>query len=151
MLNSNGTLAFTFDTDDGLANERIDHLRIDRSSGRVWAVSVDDLTQETHLNVYESGFVPGSGEFFVYPNPWPWIEPGGEPSAVPVSLYGVTEGSSVEIFDVLGEHVRDLAPTEPYVWDTLDDDMNKVPPGVYLIRVETPEGRQEILKVAILR
>ena len=149
MLYSNGTVAFTFDTDHGLQNDRIDQLAVDRSSGRIWAVSVDDLTQATHLNVYESGFVlvPGSNEFFAYPNPW--IE--GRSAEDYVSLFAVPEGSAVEILDILGEHVRDLRPTEPYIWDTLDDDFNKAPAGVYLARIQTPEGKQKVLKVAIVR
>ena len=55
-------------------------------------------------------------------------------------------------FDIAGEKVRELPSTrEPFRWDSLDADLNEVPSGVYIIRVETPSGEQLFTKVAIIR
>ncbi len=57
----------------------------------------------------------------------------------------------MEVFDITGESVRTLGRTEPYQWDTLDDDGYEVPSGVYVLRVETPSDDRIFVKAAILR
>ncbi len=146
MLYANRAVAFTYTTEDGLADEQVDHIAIDVSSGNVWAVTKDNVADETTLNVFHSGIVEGTGKLFVYPNPWR-----EGVSENQIQLYGAPEGSLVEVFDVTGQKMVELPPSEPYIWDSLDESLNEVPSGVYLIRVEVPGGEAQIVKLAIIR
>jgi len=146
MLYANRTVAFTYTTDDGLTDEQVDHVSIDRATGDVWAVTKNIGADTTTLHRFRSGIVEGTGKLFVYPNPWREGESEGQ-----IQIYGAPEGSTIEVFDVTGEKMTELAPSEPYVWDSLDDSLNEVPSGVYLVRVEVPGGETEILKLAIVR
>ena len=131
---------------DGLHDDEIVLVAVDQADGTVWAVSADAM-DETFLNVLESGFGPES-RLFVYPNPWR----AGETAERSVNILGAPEGSSVEIFDIMGQSVRRLDATrEPYVWNSLDDNLNEVPSGVYVVRVKTPAGELMFTKVAIIR
>ncbi len=146
MLYANGSVAFTYGVADGIADDQINELAVDRSSGRVWAISIDESTQATSLNVFDSGFGGQAGRFYVYPNPWTEDRADGL-----VTVFGAPEGSTIEIFDLTGQKVRELPRTEPYVWDTLNFDLREVPSGVYIVRVETPRGEVALLKAAIVR
>jgi ligand-binding sensor domain-containing protein len=146
MLYGNGTVAFTYGTQDGIPHELVTKIAVDRENGTIWTVSVDENTQATALAYFESGYGSEVGDVFAYPNPWK--EDSGETF---VTVYGAREGSSVVVMDILGEEVRELAPTEPYLWDTLDTSGNEVPSGVYVIRVEAPNGGVSLAKVAVVR
>jgi ligand-binding sensor domain-containing protein len=146
MLYSNGGVALTFDLEDGLPNSVIDALVVDKTTGRVWVLSSDESTQAASISSYDSGFVPQGGLVYVYPNPWKAAE-----TSEPLNVFGVPNGSTVEVFDITGESVRTLGRTEPYQWDTLDDDGFEVPSGVYVLRVETPSDDRIFVKAAILR
>jgi len=146
MLYSNGAVAFSFGVDDGLPDRIVDALAVDRASGRVWALTSDPSTQATTIAYFDSGFGPQAGLVYAYPNPWK-----GSETAEPLSVFGAPNGSVVEVFDITGERVRTLAATEPYEWDTLDDDGFEVPSGVYVIRVEPPSGETALVKVAVVR
>jgi len=146
MLYGNGTVAATYGVDDGIPDETVSRISVDRERGIVWAISVDEGTQATSLSYYESGYAAGETKVFVYPNPCKVGESGPE-----ITVFGAPEGSDVTILDMTGEELRELEPTEPYVWDTLDDDRNEVPSGVYIIRVETPSGDVAMTKAAIIR
>ncbi len=146
MLYANRTVAFTYTTDDGLADEQVDHLSVHPASGDVWAVTMNTVADQTTLNLFRSGIVEGTGSLFVYPNPWREGESDG-----PVQIYGAPEGSRVEIYDITGEKVAELGASEPFTWDSLDGSLNEVPSGVYIVRVEPPGGDAELLKLAILR
>ncbi len=146
MLYSSGELARFYTTADGLKDNLVQMIEVDRTDGTVWAVTEEISTGETSLNMLESGFGPES-DVFAYPNPWKEGE-----SAESIKIQGAPEGSTVEFFDIMGQSVRKLEATrEPYVWDSLDDDLNEVPSGVYVVRVETPTGELVFTKVAILR
>ncbi len=146
MLYANRDVAFTYTTDDGLADEQVDHLAIDANSGDVWAVTKNTVADATTLNLFRSGIIEGTGALFVYPNPWR-----EGVSEERIQIYGAPEGSLVEVYDLTGEKVAELPSSEPYIWDSLDESLNEVPSGVYLIRVELPGGRAEVLKLAIVR
>ena len=146
MLYSSGELARFYTTADGLKDNLVQLIAVDRTDGTVWAVTEDFSTGVTLLNMLESGFGPYS-DVFAYPNPWKEGE-----STESIKIQGAPEGSTVEIFDITGQSVRRLSATrEPYVWDSLDTDLNEVPSGVYVIRVETPTGELIFTKVAIIR
>jgi hypothetical protein len=83
---------------------------------------------------------------YAYPNPWK-----AGVSRGMVNVFGAADGSKVTILDVTGEEVRVLAPAEPYIWDTLDSSYNEVPSGLYLARVEDPDGGVSFVKMAIVR
>jgi hypothetical protein len=149
MLYSNGRVARIHEAEAGpgtIEHAEIVDLVIDQASGRVWAASRDEASDLTALNVLDSGFGPPTGDIYAYPNPWR-----AGSSTTMVNVFGAPEGSEIVILDVTGEEVRTLAPTEPYTWDTLDGSFNEVPSGLYVARVETPEGRVEFLKLAIVR
>ncbi len=146
MLYGNLGVAFTYDESDGLADGRIDHVVADKTNGDVWAVSVDELVDDTTLNLLRSGITADAGRLFVYPNPWREGE-----SAQMVQIYGAPEGSRVEILDLSGQRMAELEPNEPYVWDSLDAAFDEVPSGVYILRIVLPNGNVEFLKVAIIR
>ncbi len=146
MLYGNLGIASTYDESDGLADSRIDHIAVDKASGDVWAVSVNELIDDTELNLFRSGIVAGMGNLFVYPNPWREDE-----SAQMVQIYGAPETSEVEVLDLSGQLMARLEPSEPYIWDSLDDSFDEVPSGVYILRVELPNGDVQFLKVAIIR
>jgi hypothetical protein len=149
MLYSNGGVAQIHEAEAGpgsIEHAEIVDLVVDQSNGRVWVVSRDEASDTTTLNVLESGFGPPSGELYAYPNPWK-----AGVSRGMVNVFGAPDGSKVTIFDVTGEEVRVLAPAEPYIWDTLDSSFNKVPSGLYLARVEDPDGGVSFVKMAIVR
>ncbi len=146
MLYSSGELAKLYTTADGLKHDLVQLIAVGRTGGTVWAVTEEMSTGETLLNMLETGFGLDSG-VFVYPNPWKEGE-----STESIKVQGAPEGSTVEIFDITGQAVRRLSATrEPYVWDSLDANLNEVPSGVYVIRVETPTGELIFTKVAIIR
>ena len=147
MLYASGEVVATYTAlADGLHDDEIVLVAVDQTGGTVWAVSQND-NEETFLNVLESGFGP-EPRLFVYPNPWK----AGETAERSVNILGAPEGSSVEIFDIMGQTVRRLdARREPYVWNSLDDELNEVPSGVYVVRVKTPAGELMFTKVAIIR
>jgi hypothetical protein len=146
-LYSSGEVIEQYDSDSGLAENVVTLIAVDQSDGTVWAVSEDTSTDATQLNVFESGFGP-EPRVFVYPNPYRE----GETDEHGVTVLGAPAGSKVEVFDVAGEKVRELASRrEPYRWDSLDTDLNEVPSGVYVIRVEAPDGELFFTKVAIIR
>lgn len=146
MLYSNGITAVTYGVGDGISDEGIEHIGVDRSSGDVWCVSYDESADEYSLNLHHSGFGPGTGSIYLYPNPWKEGRSDGM-----VSIFGAPEGSTVDVYDLAGELVRELEATQPYVWDSLDSRDNKVPSGVYIVKIETPDGRRVFLKAAIVR
>jgi hypothetical protein len=146
MFYSSGELARFYTTGDGLRDDLVQLIAVDRTDGTVWAVTEDFSTGETLLNMLETGFGLDSG-VFVCPNPWKEGE-----STESIKVQGAPEGSTVEIFDITGQSVRKLSATrEPYVWDSLDSDLNEVPSGVYVIRIEMPTGELAFTKVAIIR
>jgi diadenosine tetraphosphatase ApaH/serine/threonine PP2A family protein phosphatase len=147
MLYPGGSVIRTFTTGDGLTNPTVDRIAVDRSTGTVWALTVGESIAETDLHRYVSDIsVPGR-TMPVYPNPW---RAGGERAEI--TILGVEDGSKVEIFDVTGQRVRTLSSREePYTWDTLDDDDYEVPSGLYIVRVEGPDGASEFARVAIIR
>ena len=147
MLYRSGEVVKTYTAlADGLHDNEISLVAVDQTDGTVWAVSVNAM-EETFLNVLESGFGP-EPRLFVYPNPWK----AGDTAESSMNILGAPEGSTVEILDIMGQSVRKLgAVREPYVWNSLDDDLNEVPSGVYVVRVETPAGEMMFTKVAIIR
>ena len=146
MLYSSGELAKFYTTADGLKDDLVQLIAVDRTDGTVWAVTEELSTGETFLNVLESGFGPDS-DVFAYPNPWKQGE-----STEWIKIQGAPEGSTVEVFDITGQSVRKLSATrEPYIWDSLNTDLNEVPSGVYVIRVKMPTGEVTFTKVAIIR
>jgi ligand-binding sensor domain-containing protein len=146
MLYSSGAVALSFGDEDGLTEGAVDALAVDQATGRVWVLSSDQSTQASTISYYDSGFVPQGGLVYVYPNPWKADE-----TSEPLNVFGVPDGSTVEVFDITGEKVRRLGRSEPYVWDTLDADGYEVPSGVYVLRVEMPSGERIFVKAAILR
>jgi hypothetical protein len=148
MLYGNGTVAATYGVEDGLHDDRVRSIAVDKGDGTIWAMSDPDnvTSRNEYLNRFSSGFGPGIGEVFLYPNPWRESE-----GAEAVTAFGVPEGSKVQILDITGELMRELPPTEPYVWDTLDSSFNKAPSGLYVVRVETAQGEVLFLKAAIIR
>ncbi len=146
MFYSSGELARFYTTGDGLRDELVQLIAVDRTDGTVWAVTEELSTEKTFLNMLESGFGPDS-DVFAYPNPWKEGE-----STESIKIQGAPEGSTVEVFDITGQSVRKLSATrEPYIWDSLDTGLNEVPSGVYVIRVEMPTGELAFTKVAIIR
>jgi ligand-binding sensor domain-containing protein len=149
MLYSNGVVAEVHEAGPepcDIKHDEIIDLVVDQSNGRVWVVSGDLALDDYAVDVFESGFGPPSGEIYAYPNPWK----AGSSTGF-VNVFGAEEGSTIEILDVTGQVIRELAPTEPYIWDTLDASFDEVPSGLYIARVRTPDGRVRLLKMAIVR
>ncbi len=147
MLYRSGAVAFTYDEEDGIRDLDISEIVVDRAGAIVWAVSRNEMTLEATLNRLVTPYGSDAEAFFVYPNPLRSDSPFAS-----VAIVGVPDGSTIEIFDVSGQKVRELGPRkEPYVWDTLDSSSLEVPSGVYLIRMESPEGRVAVTKTAVIR
>ncbi|MBM3306976.1 MAG: T9SS type A sorting domain-containing protein [Candidatus Eisenbacteria bacterium] len=146
MLYGSGAVGLTFGTGDGLPYGTVQALAVEQSTGRVWALTSDPSTQATAIAYYDSGFGPQAGLVYVYPNPWKAAEATG-----PMNVFGVPDGSSVDVYDITGQRVRELDRSEPYAWDTLDRRGYEVPSGVYVVRVETPSGDRFFVKAAIVR
>jgi hypothetical protein len=147
MLYSSGEVAQVYDAAAGLPDDVVSMVAVGQLDGTVWAVSGDPELGETMLFVLESGFGP-ERRIFAYPNPW------NEQEAAErnIKILGAPDGSTVEIFDLTGESVRKLEATrEPFLWDSLDADLDEVASGVYIVRIVTPSGEQVFTKVAIIR
>jgi ligand-binding sensor domain-containing protein len=147
MLYPNGLTVRTFGEDDGLTNETVERIAVDRETGTVWALTVGGSIADTDLHWFRSDIsVPGR-TMPVFPNPWR-----ADGSRRDITVLGVESGSRIEVYDVTGQRVRTLsAREEPYLWDTLDDDGFEVPGGLYIMRVEKPDGGSEFARVAIIR
>jgi hypothetical protein len=140
-----GVIVARYGTQDGLADEFVDKIAVDRTNGTVWAVSVDHETSETELNTMESGFGPGR-DIFAYPNPWRQGSENG------VTLLGAPSGSTVDVLDITGQRLRRLEAGEgPLEWDSLDESGKEVPSGMYILRVDIPGEDAVFTKVAIIR
>ncbi len=147
MLYSNGTLAATYGMEDGLADASVTRIAAERVSGRIWAVTVDAASAGTTLNRFDQGFGAEANPFFVYPNPWK-----GGAAREAMTVFGVPDGSTVEVFDLTGERVRRFTTsTLPVLWDTLNDDDFEVPSGVYIVKATSPDGQEFFTKAAIIR
>jgi hypothetical protein len=147
MIYKSGVVDRLYSTADGLADEEATLVAVDQSTGRVWAVTREAATGNTRLNTFDSGF-GAKHRVMVYPNPWRQ----GESVDGDIRIVGVPAGSAVEVIDLTGQVVRELsARSEPFLWDSLDTDLNEVPSGVYIIRVDTPSGEQLFTKIAIIR
>ena len=147
MLYQNGTMVRSFGTSDGLTSPTVERIAVDGATGTVWALTVGESIADTDLHWYRSDIsVPGRA-MPVFPNPWR-----ADGSRREVTILGVTRGSKIDIYDVTGQRVRTLEMREePYTWDTLDDDDNEVPSGLYVVRVRQPNGATELARVAIIR
>jgi len=147
MIYEGGEVDRLYGRGDGLVDDLVTLVAVDQASGTVWAVSENEAAGETHLNVMRSVFGRES-RVVAYPNPWRQ----GESIDGDITIVGAPEGSRVEILDITGEVVRELPATrEPFRWDSLDADLNEVPSGVYIIRVDAPSGDQLFTKIAIIR
>jgi diadenosine tetraphosphatase ApaH/serine/threonine PP2A family protein phosphatase len=146
MVYPSGRTAETYGVADGLPSPYVQNVVVDRSDGTVWAVCVDEGSLATSLASFDSGMGPPPRTYYAYPNPWKEATADG-----PMSFYGVPDASEVAVFDLLGEEVRRLPSTEPYVWDTLDAQGNKVASGVYVVRIDPPDDPVSLLKVAVIR
>jgi hypothetical protein len=146
MLYRDGVVAYTYDHGDGIRDLAISELVVDRAGGVVWAVSSAEDTLRTTLNRLATAY--GSTDaFFVYPNPLK-----SDQQFVSFTIVGAPDGSTIEIFDLSGQKVRELDRGQgPYVWDTLDSSAIEVPSGVYIVRMETPDGRVAMTKAAVVR
>jgi ligand-binding sensor domain-containing protein len=148
MLYRTQEVAYVHSTEVGLCDDEVTLIAVGQSDGTVWAVSEDlGASQGSCLSVLGPGFAP-EPRVFVYPNPW------NERQTAERSLkiLGVPDGSTVKIFDITGQLVREFdAGPEPFVWDSLDSNLNEVTSGVYIVRVVTPSGEQLFTKAAIIR
>ncbi len=146
-LYPNGTVTATYTSDnDGLAGDVVDAIAVDRINGDIWALSLDVDEQTTALNVLRGGIAPAAGEVYGFPNPWR-----SDTYDKSLEIVGAPDGSKVEILDITGESVRVLETRQqPYVWDILDSSGSKAGSGVYVVRVEQPDGRTTFTKVAVI-
>ncbi|MBD3367952.1 MAG: T9SS type A sorting domain-containing protein [Candidatus Eisenbacteria bacterium] len=147
MLYPNGTTIRTFGVEDGLADPTVDRVDVHGASGTVWALTIGESIADTELHWFDSDIsVPGQ-TMPVFPNPWR-----SDGTRRDVTVLGVAEGSEIRVYDITGERVRTLSTREePYTWDTLDDDGYEVPGGLYILRVEGPDGATTFARVAIIR
>ncbi len=88
---------------------------------------------------------------YVYPNPHHAGRHGG-----PVRVAGLPAGARVEIVSVQGTLVHEIESAEVgrnggAAWDLTDRQGRRVPPGVYLVRVEAPDEAPVLKKVAVIR
>jgi len=89
-------------------------------------------------------------EVFVYPNPYRAQQHAGG-----LTVAGLPPEATLRVLSPDGRLVRTMnaerSTTGGMEWDLTDQAGERVPSGVYLIRVNAPEGSSVIRKVAILR
>lgn len=127
------------------ANEVYD-IAIDQSSGRVFFATPNGITS---FRGTATNFQPELGQtaLVIFPNPW-------RPEYAPtISIDGLAFGSEVHIVDAGGRRVRRLeSQGGRAVWDTLDDNGQPVPEGVYFaLAGEAASKTGDTGKLVILR
>jgi hypothetical protein len=125
---------FTADNSPILANEVYD-IAIDQSSGMVYFSTPNGVTgfRGTATNFRQEN---GAQEMVVFPNPWR-----AEYDPV-VTMDGLAFGTELHILNAGGERVRKLESAGGRaVWDTLNDQGQPVPSGVYFLLAGEDEGR----------
>ncbi len=116
------------------ANEVYD-IAIDQSNGRVFFATPNGITsfRGTATN-FQSEL--GQASLSIFPNPW---RPEYPPT---ITVDGLAFGSEVHIVDAGGNRVRRLdSQGGRAVWDTLDEDGQPVPEGVYFTLAGEAAGK----------
>ena len=125
---------FTADNSPILADEVYD-VAIDQASGMVFFSTPNGVTgfRGTAAN-FQSEL--GVREMEVFPNPW------RSEYAQVVTVDGLAFGSEVHLINAAGERVRKLESAGGRaVWDTLDDQGQPVPSGVYFVLAGEADGK----------
>ena len=124
------------------ANTRFAFVASDYRSGSLVEAMVDDfgIYSYASLEVVEAEQKPEKFEIGIYPNPFN--------SAVKMDFGDVPH--SVAIFDINGRLVSSLKPEKTIVWDAKNSQGDKLPSGIYLVKIRTEDGIK-IRKITLLQ
>ena len=129
-----------------LPADEVYDIAIDQASGVVFFATANGVTS---FRGTATNFEPelGTGSLAIFPNPW-------RPEYAPlITIDGLAFGSEVHILDAGGRRVRQLeSDGGRAVWDTLDDQGQPVPEGVYFTLAGEASGKTGASgKLVILR
>ena len=92
-----------------------------------------------HKSPSLGGFLPAANSQIITPND----DKVNDATSISFDLFGLNGGRlNVAIYDLAGQQVNTLLATEalagPYapIWDGTDQGRKRVPPGLYLVRIE---------------
>ena len=118
-----------------LPADEVYDIAIDQASGVVFFATANGVTS---FRGTATNFRPelGTGSLAIFPNPW-------RPEYAPlITIDGLAFGSEVHIVDAGGRRVRQLeSDGGRAVWDTLDDQGQPVPEGVYFTLAGEASGK----------
>jgi ligand-binding sensor domain-containing protein len=131
----------------GLVSDRVRDIAINERTGEVW------LATDLGLSRYESGIIsPVSSMEGVSVFPNPYFPERGDGLAI---FSGLADGSTVYIFNLAGELVRELPMPannlNQVAWDGKNAQGSDVASGVYIFMVHNEVGLSKTGKLALIR
>ncbi|MBI5216913.1 MAG: hypothetical protein HY960_14260 [Ignavibacteriae bacterium] len=125
---------FTVESTQGkLPDDRVSSLTIDNNTGTLYFSTEAGLATLTTPAVAP---VPSFGELKIFPNPFLL------PSSSELTIDGLVEGSTLKVFTVSGNLVKEISTPGGRVgfWDGLDEEGNVVASGVYIVAAFSKDG-----------
>jgi hypothetical protein len=134
-------------TNSHLVSDNVRDIAINERTGDVW------LATDVGLSRYESGIaapVSSMEAVMVFPNPF--FPEAGDGL---VTFGGLADGSTVFIFNLAGELIREI-PMPPNnlnqaVWDGKNAQETEVASGIYIFLAKNDEGLSKVGKIAVVR
>ena len=130
-----------------LVSDRIQDIAVDAETGVIW------IATDRGLNRYESGIIPpviNMKSISVYPNPFFPDE-----CQNPLTIAGLADGSTVTIYTLAGELVRELHMLRNNLnqihWDGKNEAGACVSSGIYLFLATNQVGLSRAGKIAVIR
>jgi ligand-binding sensor domain-containing protein len=131
----------------GLVSDHVQDIAVDAETGIIW------IATDRGLSRYESGIIPPvttMESVNVYPNPFFLDRSEG-----PLTIAGLADGSSVTIYTLAGEFIRDLVMPRNRLnqvhWDGRNEAGADVSSGIYLFVATNETGLSRVGKIAVIR
>ncbi|MFH1898332.1 MAG: fibronectin type III domain-containing protein [Candidatus Desantisbacteria bacterium] len=105
----------------------------------------------THFSYYilmGPEFPPTLEKAIAYPNPYN----AAKHAAIRIKFDKLTENSTIKIFNIAGELVREIRVNSPQEsWDACNSEDEKVASGIYLYLITDPAGNKKVGKLGVIR
>jgi len=131
----------------GLVSDRVQDIAVDTETGELW------IATDSGLNRYESGIIsPVTNMESIHVFPHPFFLDGSEDR---LTIGGLADGSTVLIYTVNGELIRELEMPRHNLnqiqWDGTNENGSMVASGVYLFVATDQAGLSKAGKIAVIR
>lgn len=149
----------------GIRAETLRMMRLNENTGgwqELAAATVDTSaktvsTNLSNFSVYALFGSPASGslsETIVYPNPW-LVGTAGKYDGTNITFLNLTSAGTIKVYSLLGSLVKELSYDITngglLTWDGKNLNGENISSGVYLIRIESSDGEDRIIKLGVER